>query len=224
MILFKRLWLSQVASLDDPFEGALGAKVRQKDWQEAMQSLLFHAVKQPPPGNAKQVSDEYARQEAARLLDDLEHSLPAQKLNTYVNCWHIARHESVLMWKVYAKDRPDSVCIKTNLANIRRCLDDQFHVGVVNYIDFRSEPPDINWPFLYKRAAYLQESEARIFVRCPNSLQWGFHVDIDPAVLIEEVLISPEAPVWMTENITRVIELSGVPIACRVSDLSEEPF
>jgi hypothetical protein len=131
MILFKQLWLSQVSSLDDPFEGALGAKARQNDWRETMHSFLFHAVKRPPPGYEKPVSDEYARQEADRLLKDLENSLPAQKLNTYVSCWHIAQHESFLMWKVYAKDRPDIVCIKTNLASIRRCLDDSYHVGVV---------------------------------------------------------------------------------------------
>ena len=145
----------------------------------------------------------------------LRHPLSRQKIDTYVNCWHVAGHEFFLMWKVYARDRPDSVCVKTSFGRIRRCLGEEYHVGVVDYIDFRNKFPDVNWPFLYKRAAFVQESEARVFVRRNGFRANGFHVDVDPSVLIEEVLISPEAPKWMIENIQRLIGLSGVPVVCR---------
>jgi hypothetical protein len=49
---------------------------------------------------------------------------------------HIAKQESFLMRQVYARGRPDSVCIKTNLIRIRNCLDHQHRVGVVQYIRF----------------------------------------------------------------------------------------
>jgi hypothetical protein len=52
----------------------------------------------------------------------------------------------------------------------------------------------------------------------------GFYVDLDPEALIDEVLVSPEASPWLVENIKRIIELSGVAIRLRVSDLNEEPF
>jgi hypothetical protein len=223
LILFKRLWLSQVASLDDAFEGALGAKTRHDDWREWMHSFLMNSVKHPPEGHATEISEGHAQEEANRLLRDVEASLSRQRADTYVNCWHMAPHESFLMWKVYARDRPDSVCIKTNLAKIRKCLGPKFHIGIVNYIDFKSKFPDVNWPFLYKRAAFLQENEARIFASCRDKGR-GFHVEIDPRSFIEEVLISPEAPSWVIENITRLVEMSELSITCRISDLSEEPF
>jgi hypothetical protein len=157
-------------------------------------------------------------------LIETETALSAQKNNTYVSCWHMAKHESFLMWKVYARGRPDSVCIRTNLIRIRNCFERDYRIGVVQYIDFQNKFPDANWPFIYKRAAFLQEQEARIFVRHHNSTGAGFHVDIDPCALIQEVVISPEAPAWVEDNIRRVVDLSGASINCRVSDLNEEPF
>ncbi len=223
MILFKRLLFTQVAALDDAFEGALGAKTRQEDWRKWMYEFLLHTMKSLPPGEGSTVSDQHAEQEATRLLREAEAALGSQKMDTYVSCWHVAKHESFLMWKVYANNRPDSVCVKTNLVRIRNCLRRQYQVGMVQYIDFKRTFPDVNWPFLYKRAAFLQESEARIFVR-DREPRKGFHVDIDPKSFIDEVLVSPEAPPWLVDNIKRVIDLAGVAIPFRVSDMNEEPF
>jgi hypothetical protein len=222
-ILFKRIWFTQVRALDDSFEGALGAKTRREDWRRWMHKFFLKAVKNPPPGHESNISGLHAEQEAQRLLHDAEAALSTQKTETYVNCWHVAKHESFLMWKVYANNRPDSVCIKTNLIRIRNCLERQFRIGVVQYIDFRKKFPDVNWPFLFKRAAFLQENEARIFVRRHGSGK-GFYVDIDPGTLIDEVLVSPDAPPWLVDNIKRVIDLSGTEIRFRISDLNEEPF
>jgi hypothetical protein len=182
-------------------------------------------VKNPPADYERIVTDQYAEHETKRLLREAETTLTKQKMDTYVNCWHVAKHESFLMWKVYAKNRPESVCIKTNLVRIRNCLERQYRIGVVRYIDFKKTFPDVNFPFLYKRAAFLQENEARIFVRNRDGdAGTGFYVHIDPETLIDEVLVSPEAPPWLVENIKRIVQLSGTVIRLRVSDLSEEPF
>ena len=225
MILFKRIWFAQVGALDDAFEGALGTKTRQPDWRKWMHEFFLRAVKNPPPDYERIVSDQYAEQEAKRLLCDAETILANQKINTYVSCWHVAKHESFLMWKVYAKNRPESVCVKTNMIRIRNCLERRYRIGMVRYIDFKKTYPDVNFPFLYKRAAFLQEIEARIFVRNHDTdAGAGFYVDIDSEALIDEVLVSPEAPPWLVENIKRIVQLSGAVIRLRVSDLNEEPF
>jgi len=223
IVLFKRLWFAQVAALDDTFEGALGAKTRQDDWRRWMHDFLLNAVKNPPPGYEKNISDEKAEKQAKQLLQDAEEALSIQKNNTYVNCWHIAHHESFLMWKVYASNRPESVCIKTNLIKLRNCLEEQMKIGVVQYIDFNKNFPDVNWPFLYKRAAFMQENEARVFVRSNDSKK-GFYVNIEPEILIDEVIVSPEAPGWLIDCIKHIIKLSEISIRFRVSNLNEEPF
>jgi hypothetical protein len=232
MILFKRLWFPQVKTLEDIFEGALGAKTRHQEWKQWLYDFFVEAVKNHPSKNNGDISisDKYAHEEATRLLSEAETTLAKQKRETYVNCWHIAKHESVLMWKVYANNRPDSVCIKTNLVRVRNCLGQKYRIGIVRYIDFKNTFPDVNFPFLYKRVAFLQETEARIFVRSQYFAPGldagpGFYVDIDPEALVDEVLVSPDAPPWLVHNIKRVIELSGVAIrSVRVSDLNEEPF
>lgn len=224
IILFKRLWFARVANLEDAFEGALGTKTRQEDWRKWMFNFLLDAVENPPKGYEKNISSEHAYKEATRLLSDTERALSSQRLETFVSCWHMAKHESFLMWKVYAGGRPDSVCMKTNLVRVRNSLNQDFKVGLVNYIDFRSKFPDVNWPFLYKRAAFLQESEVRIFIRKRDISAAGLNIEVDPAILINEVLISPDAPLWMIDNVHRLIQLSGHAITCTVSDLNEEPF
>src|SRR5690242_15426230 len=108
MILLKRLWLPRVATLDDAFEGALGAKTRHPEWQKWLYDFFVAAVKNPPPEYQGNISDQYAHQEPTRLLSEAETTLAKQKRETYVSCWHIANHESFLMWKVYANNRPDS--------------------------------------------------------------------------------------------------------------------
>jgi hypothetical protein len=223
-LLFKRLWFAQVGNLDDNFEGALGSKARQTNWRKWMHDFLLSAIKNPPAPRAQEISEEEALSQADRLLSDTEAALSRQRTETYINCWHTAKHESFLMWKVYAKDRPDSVCIKTNLIRIRKSLGTEYRVGLVNYINFQNSFPDVNWPFLYKRAAFLQESETRIFIRHIRDNLPGFYVPIDPTILIEEVIISPEAPSWVIDNIKRMIELAGLNIPCQISDLNEEPF
>jgi hypothetical protein len=150
MILFKRLWFAQVATLDDAFEGAIGAKTRQEDWRKWMYEFFFKAVKSPPPEREGVVTDQHAEQEAKRLLRDAETALAAQKIDTYVSCWHVAKHESFLMWKVYANNRPESVCVKTNLIRIRKRFGLPYRVGVIRYIDFKNKNTfaDVNCPFL----------------------------------------------------------------------------
>ena len=138
----------------------------------------------------------------------------------------MAKHESFLMWKVYANNRPERVCVKTNLIRIRKRFGLPYRVGVIRYIDFKNKNTfaDVNCPFLYKRAAFLQENEARIFIRAPDhNIGRGFYVDIDPEALIDEVLVSPEASAWLVENITRIIELSGVAIRLQMDSAGRLP-
>src|SRR5690349_17421770 len=95
--------------------------------------------------------------------EGVEPSGSLRKVSGYISL--LLSRTSPVARKVYANNRPDSVCIRTNLVRIRNCLGKQYRIGVVRYIDFKNKFPDVNFPFLYKRAAFLQENEARIFVR-----------------------------------------------------------
>jgi hypothetical protein len=91
---------------------------------------------------------------------------------TYVNCWHLATHESAAMWVLYA-GQGASIAVKSSISRLKEGLsyDKPFYIGAVEYLDYNSEhiaggKLNMLLPFFAKRKSFVHEQEVRILIQC----------------------------------------------------------
>ena len=138
--------------LDDRFEGTWGPASL-----ESIEQDLRQKVKQ-----------------GGNVVGGVDHQLRGHERNaahirqvTAVNCWHLSAYESAAMWKLYIYAH-QGICICSSVSRLIKSFPDDkrliIHVGMVNYIDFDTEPiPSGNYltPLLYKRRSFEHERELR---------------------------------------------------------------
>lgn len=154
---------------------------------------------------------------------------------TYLSCWHENDEESAAMWGLYGREAV-ALAVQTRFERLKSCFRDKgdvdIYIGKVRYVDYRSDQiPDGNTflPFLHKRRSFSHEREVRAVIQhskpdTPYAREGGLAVPIDPGLLIENVYITPAAPVWVKELVASVLhryDLSQVAIVH--SNLSEDP-
>ena len=144
----------------------------------------------------------------------------------FINCWHMALHENIAMWKIYSDIF--GVCIQSTYNRLCDSIvdDDWSHyhpkqrvyIGAVKYIDRRiSAIPKDNmfWTFLHKSIGYAFEQELRCIIwHMPNlnndSVHEYFRTKIDIGILIENIFLHPAAPTWYYENLVALCAQYGV--------------
>lgn len=216
------LWFAQAAEFFDPYEGALP--------QTKLDEL------------AESVPDEVgeARELVSRVYDALRRA-------TYVSCWHQRSGESASMWQLY-QSKGKEVAIRTTVADFEAAFrgDPGMTMGYVKYDVDYSEPDrfavDRVAPFFYKRPSFRHEEEFRAVIsqfRAPDATVIddrfadtvdantppGKPVAVDPATLIDEVVVSPVAGSWLEELMEDVLckyDLDDVTVT--PSALKDEPF
>ncbi len=160
-----------------------------------------------------------------------------------VNCWHMNRHESAAMWKLYLKS-DEGIAIRSTVGRLKAALEpsnDEIYVGVVRYIDFETEwLPEGNalYPFVHKRKGFAHEQELRaVIVRHPkvegmilppdfftcDTVGEGIRVEVDLNTLIEAVRIAPGSPSWLTDLVSAICRRYDLHAEIRESALSQEP-
>src|SRR5664279_3155794 len=131
MSLTKFLWMLQKAALyfsrsdlmGDPFEGH-SSRVT------AMSEDSFVAAQMTDP-----IFAEMGEAVHRRNFRELIAKVPSEKLELFVNCWHMNEHESLAMWKLYASQR-ESICIQTTFRKLETALPHEAFLGMVKYIDY----------------------------------------------------------------------------------------
>lgn len=157
--------------------------------------------------------------------DDPEEYIEVLKDKTYVNCWHINKHESNTMWKAYAPG-DYGIAIKSNTELLRNCFridSSEIVLGEVKYINVEVDITPTGLPhyvFLQKDSSYTHESEARSFfielhskaVAVPDNdrSQFGIKIPIDLNILIDGIYLKDSAPGWFRKNITDLLLISGL--------------
>lgn len=215
------LWFSQAAAFFDPYEGALPPE----KLEELAESL-------PPEVDEPQKL-------VSRMYDAL-------RRRTYASCWHQRTGESAAMWQLY-QSKGKEVAIRTTFADFEDAFmgDPELRCGYVQYIDY-SKPEkfrvDRIAPFFYKRPSFRHEEEFRAIIsdfRPPEGgvVDEGFvdqvdevapdgkPVDVKPATLIQEVVVSPVAGGWLeplVEDVLNRYEMKDVPVT--PSELKDDPF
>jgi hypothetical protein len=212
----KALFFSRAANLGDPFEGAIP-----------------DAERMP----RDQVMQGFADSIAISNQDNWEWLL--------VSCWHISRHESMAMWRLYSKS-DESIAIQSTLGRLRKRLDEDFTVGEVHYIDYqcdkfrRPDSASIS-PFFHKRKAFEHEQELRAVVwdrsypgykvivdgkvENPSRPEGGGElVKVDLSLLISSVFVNPLSPPWLYSLVKNVMEKYSLNVPAHHSSLNNSPL
>lgn len=144
----------------------------------------------------------------------------------FINCWHIATHENIAMWKMYSDIF--GVCIQSTYNRLCDSIVDDYwshynlkkrvYIGTVKYIDRRTDiipKGNMFWPYLHKSIGYAFEKELRCVIW--DTLNWGtdaaheyFRTKIDSRILVESIFLHPAAPTWYYENLVTLCAQHGI--------------
>ena len=227
------LYFPRADSLEDPFEGALGLARREADWDAFYLRHMEEAVRTAPDpdGQVRGVTDEYASENAARLLRELKAG-SARARKSFVSCWHQNSGESEALWRLYCPPSTVGVAVKATVGSLWDATAnfDAAVVGRVHYLDFRRSfaVHDGRERLFCKRLSLSHEREVRAVI--PN--EWVEDERPGPGVLVacplqdilREVVISPFAPGWFQATLQSVMDRFDVALPVRASELLEQPF
>ena len=145
---------------------------------------------------------------------------------TLVNCWHINTHESDAMWSRYT-DRKKSIAIKTDVASLVGSFVNRYPngIGKIQYIDFDKDVMPVSYfgiSHWFKRVQYQADCELRVVMdetiyssitehtRTPDysreACDIGLSYQVDPRVLVHEIVIGPGTDEWIVELIRSIAE------------------
>ena len=144
----------------------------------------------------------------------------------FINCWHMAPHENIAMWKIYADIF--GVCIQSTYNRLCDSIVDdtwshyhpkqRVYIGAVKYIDRRMTViPQNNgfWPYLHKSIGYTFEQELRCIIW--DTRDWGNNIShdhlrtqVNNEILIENIFLHPAAPSWYYKNLVTLCAQHGI--------------
>jgi hypothetical protein len=200
------LYLVQLASLEDTWEGKFPPAVRQAliafyDSNAWNQGRSRSAI--PPQFNPADWMSTEIRKTA------------------YVNCWCMQKHESAAMWQIYGGT--SGVAIRTQYRLLRDALPSSVFIGQVQYID----PETTEFPhgnalnlIMHKRHFFRHEEECRVvkwnaekkdFLSLDqtrmgiSNYPYGERLSIDLTKAIQDVVVSPLAPKWYKDCVDAIV-------------------
>lgn len=220
LINSQRLYFSRADKLGDPFEGSLPKiNVAARGLIPKDIPLERHEQYQSSMLNLGNVSKQFPRFHA-------------------ICCWHMNKHESAAMWRLYLKSN-EGIAIQSTYAKLKRSLidDETIYLGKVKYIDYDTEYIDggnLFAPFVHKRMSYAFEQEVRaIILKLPTkvgsdwlaetTIEHGLEISVDIETLIERIHVSPTAPSWFADLVKAVISKYGNDFEVAQSKLNENP-
>jgi hypothetical protein len=150
----------------------------------------------------------------ALSIGKLIQALGADQRLQFASCWHIAEHESLLMWNRYAPGT-ESVAIQTTVGNLLDSISgiERLRAGVVRYDhDHMAETYGTATECFYKYPIFMGENEFRILVYSDKSEEVGKGtlLEVNLQLLIGGVFVSPDAEDWFFALVSRMLAEYGV--------------
>jgi len=124
-----------------------------------------------------------------------------------INCWHINKHESDAMWKIYSS-KGYGIAIQSTFERLKSSFketDNEVFAGIVHYIDYDEEIVPFDRAikaYFYKRKIFEHEKELRVAAAYDLEEPYipsinGCHIKSDLNQLIENIYLSPTTPQWI---------------------------
>ena len=220
LISSQSLYFTRLDIFKDPFEYSY-SKANVHDWQERLKHL------------GAEIPAEMGIFQIAKIF----------KTSTYASCWHLNKHESAAMWKLYAESN-QAVAVQTTYRRLVDVLPDNLSPGPagrlhdiifvsrVKYIDYEKDrlpEGQLLSPVIHKRLSFSHEQEVRAFfiVELTQDLQpdpqKGKAVKVNLSELIEKVHVAPAAPDWYRNVVKEVMNKYEIDKPVISSSLDDRP-
>jgi hypothetical protein len=197
----KAIWFTQVAALEDAFEGSYPVPTAQR--LRAIAGTV-DTLELPPDISAQYVPS-YSERKLALLRE-----------RVYVNCWYSGMNESAALWQ-WAERKGQSVAIRTTVNRLVTSIPsiDDIHTGRVRYLNYQHDDVPFRHRlgiFFCKRKSFQHEYEVRLLQELPESDRppEGIAVPVDLSKLIQRVVVAPGAADWKTEVVRSLLERFGL--------------
>ena len=234
LLVTSNLWFARPSTFDDPFEAKTNKKTRVKHLLRQIHRLIDDyntAVHDKDeaylnrnewwveglvdssgiilPKHFKDITDI-----PSQLMLLAESTLDEDLNATLINCWHKNENENDGMWRAYT-DTVHAVAIVTTFDDLKSCFQTKGYtprIAEVNYSDLHDESIEFDHlPTVYKHTAFKYENEVRAYLRSnlPSDSP-GMNMPVDLKILINKIVLAPNAPDWFEENIKWLMNQNGL--------------
>lgn len=225
----KAIFFAKAIKFEDPYEGLFS--------EATMVDVCSSAE------NCEEISiEKMMAQSLPKISKDMKELV-------FVNCWHMSKHESAAMWKLYAQNKA-GIAIQSNFEKLKACFSgshDTVFIGKVRYIDWNNDKIPRNnyfYPYLYKRKSFECERELRALVYAHQQTEMtlsykgknvsvptikplegnGKLVTVSLETLIEKVYVSPKSSKRFENKIKKALKQHDLNIEVIKSDLYKDPI
>lgn len=239
LLLEGKAYFPSVAQLrkGDPLEAALGDDFDKLLWKNlengGMAREMYEFFEQKHKDWPEEFPESGWGSIHSSVLGSLFASEVAQRRVAW--CWFRSDLESASMWSIYGHQ---GIAVKTTETLLRKALptDIQVRIEEISYLDRRRldqsyleeirNPDCLLMPYFAKAMEYETEREVRVVAFCPEGANGRMITNINPEVLIQEVVISPLLPLAESEAIEHFVaeRLKTTPGISRRSNLHGETF
>lgn len=176
----------------------------------------------------KKSNHENIANNAEKLLGHLK-NLKTERVNFFLNCWHINDSETKHMCPTYAS-RKLGVTIQSDfnrlcesLANVEKNV----YIAAVEYDQKIISTGDVFQPYFNKRKQFKFDQELRCLIWDrivpPEEPRSGISFEIDLKILIENIFVTPGTAQYEIEAINDMIEKYGFSFKVNKSSLDDLP-
>jgi hypothetical protein len=224
MLQKKALYFSRADLLGDPYEGYVTRRMALEGPLSVIAQLKAEIEKSGGEFGEKEM-------EMAKWTGEQMFRVNARRI-MFVNCWHMSKHESAAMWKLYTPDN-HSICIRSTYQELWNCLPEKLcYLGEVTYLDYDSELFDhgnmLNL-VLHKRTSFAHEREVRAVIMDGTALTGEQEppthkvINVDLKALIQDVYIGPTALPPLRDVVQNLLDQVGFDIEVKQSGLNAPP-